>query len=270
MHGPLRIRARFCLYLSGSHGRWWCHDGIASRGGFGIGSTKWANLLAWQSTDKLTRFLALQGAARMVLQGGTHPAQLKDSVTSKRGYPCAPYVYFSTIASPGWMHHCRIIGIRRWKGSFNDCKRHSSCNRASQRAWTTDDEVNAVVQRATASIKLSVEKCTTWSVYLFHGTYISSSWILSWVTEFPIWWSASPGLKSLHPFHVYRPNQMSCPKGGRLLTSIVDHLSLMQMLGLDVDVHILIYNFGRFEREQRSPGECTMHFDWSYQWLIDY
>jgi pyrroline-5-carboxylate reductase len=37
-------------------------------------------------TDKLTpRFLALQGAARMVLQGGTHPAQLKDSVTSKCG-----------------------------------------------------------------------------------------------------------------------------------------------------------------------------------------
>lgn len=26
--------------------------------------------------------IALQGAARMVLQGGTHPAQLKDAVTS--------------------------------------------------------------------------------------------------------------------------------------------------------------------------------------------
>lgn len=32
--------------------------------------------------DHFTSITALQGAARMVLQGGTHPAQLKDSVTS--------------------------------------------------------------------------------------------------------------------------------------------------------------------------------------------
>jgi pyrroline-5-carboxylate reductase len=35
------------------------------------------------NSRQLTRIVALQGAARMVLQGGTHPAQLKDSVTSK-------------------------------------------------------------------------------------------------------------------------------------------------------------------------------------------
>jgi pyrroline-5-carboxylate reductase len=41
--------------------------------------------MTFKCTDKLTHFLALQGAARMVLQGDTHPAQLKDSVTNKCG-----------------------------------------------------------------------------------------------------------------------------------------------------------------------------------------
>jgi len=180
VYGPLRIGAGFCLYLSGSHDRWWCYDGTASRGGLGISSTKRETRLHELSRISwLPHFLALQGAARMVLQGGTHPAQLKDSVTSKCGWPCARHGCYSTVASPGWMHHCRIIGIRRWKGSFDDCKRYSNCNWASQRVGTVDDEVNAV-KRFANLIQFSAESVLQWSVYLIHGTYRRAKFWADW------------------------------------------------------------------------------------------
>lgn len=75
--------------------------------------------------------VGLQGAARMVLQGGTHPAQLKDSVTSKRHH-----LYFEDFAdggqcSTGRVHDRRFAGIGRRKSSIDNRKRDTNCHRAS-------------------------------------------------------------------------------------------------------------------------------------------
>ena len=51
---------------------------------------------------------ALQGAARMVLQGGTHPAQLKDSVTSRFSAVSNGASLNTDLPAPGG---CTIAGL---------------------------------------------------------------------------------------------------------------------------------------------------------------
>ena len=94
------------------------------------------------------------------------------------------------------MHHCRIIGIRRWKGSFDDVRGvQIAIERASEnkidnvkfiffcflfRVGTGDDGMNAV-KIFTDIIKFPAEKCTImirlsnpWDILIveqYMGTY---------------------------------------------------------------------------------------------------
>ena len=56
----------------------------------------------------LTCDLALQGAARMTLQQGAHPAQIKDTVTSKSSITCLYICLVLTRVAPGG---CTIAGL---------------------------------------------------------------------------------------------------------------------------------------------------------------
>ena len=71
---------------------------------------------------------ALQGAARMVLQGGAHPAQIKDSVTSMwiRLHALMNANIYS-FPSAWRMYHCRSTGIRRWKSSLHYSSSYPNC-----------------------------------------------------------------------------------------------------------------------------------------------
>ena len=76
--------------------------------------------------------IALQGAARMTLGAGTHPAQLKDAVTSKDIRPQTVVLFTDLFPSSGWMYHRWFARFGRWKGPFDNCPSHSDCNGACQ------------------------------------------------------------------------------------------------------------------------------------------
>jgi pyrroline-5-carboxylate reductase len=71
-------------------------------------------VVGYRTRETFTCSIAFQGAARMALQPGAHPAQIKDSVTSKvsRSAGSAPRLIF--LCSPGRVHHCRALGDGRW------------------------------------------------------------------------------------------------------------------------------------------------------------
>src|ERR1700675_3680513 len=83
---------------------------------------------------------ALQGAARMVLQTGAHPAQIKDTVTSK----CTHVRY--SVADPNYLHSARRLHNRRfactgrWQSAIHYCSWYTNRYRARQSAWTASLE----------------------------------------------------------------------------------------------------------------------------------
>lgn len=58
----------------------------------------------------------MQGAARMVMQTGMHPAAIKDSVTSTPSLSLLFITDEDAMNSTGRMHDCRSIGVGGWKG----------------------------------------------------------------------------------------------------------------------------------------------------------
>ena len=103
-------------------------------------------------------FQALQGAARMALQVGAHPAQIKDAVTSKS---CCLRVFTRrlTITSTWWLHDCRSVGSGRWEGPFNNRPSDSSGHGTRERTRTAKTiATNPNYERA---IVIITEKLTT-------------------------------------------------------------------------------------------------------------
>lgn len=57
----------------------------------------------------------LQGAARMALQPGAHPAQIKDAVTSTSFCYPSHFTQLSHFCPSSWrLYHCWTIDIGRW------------------------------------------------------------------------------------------------------------------------------------------------------------
>lgn len=74
---------------------------------------------------------AMQGAARMVLQTGMHPAALKDSVTSKLFRAPLFLQDFNeltnfVVRSSGRLYDCWIVGTRGWESEIDRCEVYSS------------------------------------------------------------------------------------------------------------------------------------------------
>lgn len=84
MYRPVRLRSGVCLHIPGSHGGRGRDDGSAPRRSIGVGCTESAISVSCPEHIVYSKLfmLALQGAARMALQDGAHPAQIKDAVTS--------------------------------------------------------------------------------------------------------------------------------------------------------------------------------------------
>lgn len=91
-------------------------------------------VVEYKTREKFTCSIALQGAARMALQAGAHPAQIKDSVTSKclNSAGSAPRLTF--LAAPGG---CTIAGLL----AMEDGKIRSTIARAIQIATERASEL---------------------------------------------------------------------------------------------------------------------------------
>lgn len=94
----------------------------------------------YQTAETFTWSIALQGAARMTLQAGAHPAQIKDSVTSRFLFRWVSAGANNSCSSRR-VHHRRAFSNGRRQSSVYDCSSNSNCDRARQRTRSTNEKI---------------------------------------------------------------------------------------------------------------------------------